>query len=192
MRHASDPPEPDYGNVLKPRRALGPDGPLHRSGPGDITRWMAVPWQTDTANCGSAYPNSTVQPSPLPDLPTFWPAIVPNKVLTEQAYQQILNTGLALNTRQAAFQTRVAWARHLPSDYLTRNARIIKAWSRLGFIAPQPGPGDAAFPSELYVETESGFPDARADVLAPSAGEGPAAEEQEPSAPLLEDRRVHL
>jgi len=39
MRRATDPPEPDYGQVLTPKKALGPKGPIHRSGPGDITRW---------------------------------------------------------------------------------------------------------------------------------------------------------
>jgi hypothetical protein len=51
---------------------------------------MACPWQTDTSSCGSAYPNATTAPSPLPDLPTFWPAAVPNKVLTQQAYLTLM------------------------------------------------------------------------------------------------------
>lgn len=184
-RSATDRPEPDYGTVLTPGRALGADGPLHRSGPGDITRWMAVPWQTDASNCGSAYPNSTVQPYPLPDLPTFWPAIVPNKILTEQAYQRILDAGLDLSARQAAFEGRVAWARHLPSKYLDRNKAIIRAWYRLGFIEQQMGPNDLSFPHDMYVEMESGFPETwfEGDAL---------GVRDEPSAPLLEDRRAHL
>lgn len=36
-------PEPDYGDVLTPEIALGPDGPLQAQGPGGLTRWMAVP-----------------------------------------------------------------------------------------------------------------------------------------------------
>lgn len=158
-RRSGDPPEPNYGHLLTPQRALGSDGPLHRSGPGDITRWMAVPWQTDAANCGSAYPHSTVQPYPLPDLPSFWPAAVPNRVLTEQAYQRILDSGLDPAARRAAFQQRLSWARHLPAAYLTRNKKMITAWTRLGFIVPQPGSGDPALPPQLYVETESGFPE---------------------------------
>lgn len=120
---------------------------------------MAVPWQTDAANCGSAYPHSTVQPYPLPDLPSFWPAAVPNRVLTEQAYQRILDSGLDPAARRAAFQQRLSWARHLPAAYLTRNKKMITAWTRLGFIVPQPGSGDPALPPQLYVETESGFPE---------------------------------
>jgi hypothetical protein len=159
-RLASDAPEPDYGDTLTPQRAFAADGPLHRSAPGDITRWMAVPWQTDTANCGSAYPGSTVQPSPLPDLPTFWPAVVPNSVLTQSAYTRIMDTGLSSAERQAAFASRLPWARHLSPNYLDRNAQAITAWYQLGFITPAPAPADLALPTRLYVETESAFSDA--------------------------------
>jgi hypothetical protein len=176
QRRPGDPPEPDYGHRLTPQRALGPDGPLHFSGPGDLTRWMAVPWQTDAANCGSAYPHSTIQPSPLPDLPTFWPAAAPNRILTEQAYQKILDTGLDPATRHAAFEKRVRWARALPAAYLTRNKKMVTAWPRLGFITPRPGPGDPAYPAQMYVETESGFPALDEDVAPPA----------------LDDLRAHL
>ena len=48
-------PEPDYGPYLNSRVCLGPGGPLDGSGPGDVSRWMAVPWQTDTSSCLYAY-----------------------------------------------------------------------------------------------------------------------------------------
>jgi len=147
-----------------------------------------VPWQTDTANCGSAYPNSTLQPSPLPDLPSFWPALVPNTVLIQAAYQRILDTGSSPSDRGAAFQQRDAWMRHLPSQYQARNNQIVTDWYRLGFITTQPGPGDAAFPEELYVETDSGFPE-----TASASGERDLRDgEETPSAPLLDDRRAYL
>ncbi|GAC1331897.1 MAG: LodA/GoxA family CTQ-dependent oxidase [Chloroflexota bacterium] len=192
VRTAGDPPEPNYGEMLLPARALGPDGPLHRSGPGDITRWMAIPWQTDTSNCGSAYSNSTIEPPALPDLPTFWPAIVPNKVVTEQAYMRILDIELSDSDRHAAFQQRVPWARHLPIDYTARNNEIITAWNRLGFVIQQPGPGDESFPPDLYVETENGFPDSHLDGhVSTSATPSSRGESHSPAA-VLNERRAHL
>lgn len=161
VRTVRDTAEPDYGNVLTPQEALGPRGPLHRSGPGDITRWLAVPWQTDTANCGSAYPGTT-ESQPKGDLPTFWPAIVPNHVLTEQAYQQIVKAR-STKDRLTAFETRASWVRHMPSEGVnpganpSRNAAFVAEWARLGIVVERPGPRDPALPSTLYVETESGF-----------------------------------
>src|ERR1051325_593356 len=37
----------DYGPSLTPDEALGPDGVVESSGPGTLTWWMGVPWQTD-------------------------------------------------------------------------------------------------------------------------------------------------
>jgi hypothetical protein len=49
--------------------------------PGGISRWMAVPWQCDTASCRSGYDKADD-----PYVPTFWPARVPNQVLTAEDY----------------------------------------------------------------------------------------------------------
>jgi hypothetical protein len=153
--------ERDHGEVLTPGTALGAQGPLHAVSPGDVTRWMAVPWQTDTASCGAAYPNSTVQrPYPFPDLPSFWPALAPNRVLTAKAFQRLLQTELGDAARQQAFAERKSWTRHFPdeyADFLGRNRKFIKDWSLLGIVTQQLGPGDAAFPAVVHVETESGF-----------------------------------
>ena len=152
--------ELDYGDVLTPTCALGPDGPLHASGPGDITRWMAVPWQTDAASTGSAYPNSTVQPPPFPDLPTFSPEAFPNRVLTRQAYRRVMNGDLTPAQRHAAFDVRVPWTRHLAPDYQARINQFVTDWYRLAMIARQPSPtDDPSFPSEIQVELGSGYHD---------------------------------
>ena len=80
-------PEPDYGPQLESQIALADDGPLYAQGPGDITRWMALPWQGDTAFCRSGY-----DPEYDPYVPTFWPARVPNQVLTEEDYGTVMDT----------------------------------------------------------------------------------------------------
>jgi len=202
--------EPDYGDELTPTRALGTDGPLHRSGPGDLTRWMAVPWQADTSSCGSAYPNATKDATPLPDLPTFWPAAVPNKILTQQAYGRIMNGSLGADVRQGAFKQRVAWGRHLSPDFVMRIAQFITAWSTMGVIVHQPGPAhDPAYPADFYVEQDNpsaaGAPTPA--VLQPPVGEAggggggltplavnddEAVHQATPTQPPLSDWRAHL
>lgn len=182
MRQSND-PEPDYGDVLTPTEVLGTNGPLHKSAPGDISRWMAIPWQTDTSSCGSAYPNSTVQPYPLPDLPSFWPARVPNAILTNQMYQRVLNTGLSSAQRHAAFDTRVQWSRNIPSFnyYVARINKFVKEWYKAGIVVRRPGPvHDSSFPSEMHVEMESGYPASTLDQATDL-----------PAQPLLEDWRAH-
>ncbi len=141
-------PEPDYGAQLTPQAALAPDGPLTGSGPGDITRWMAVPWQTDTSSCGSGY-----TPQVDPYLPTFWPARVPNHVLTTASYQHVLDDDLSTIQRLKYFNLREDWLRDLSQNYLSRIRAFVTEWSDVGILARRPGPDDPSFPSELFVET---------------------------------------
>ena len=68
----------DYGEYLTATTVLAFDGPLSASGPGDITKWMAVPWQSDTDSCRAGYPGT---PFPTDEfIPAFWPSRVPNNV----------------------------------------------------------------------------------------------------------------
>ncbi len=162
MRHASiyaEPfrlrrrtePEPDWGEFLTSLTALGPDGPLTASGPGDVTRWMAVPWQTDTSSCLSRYVAEEGD-----YLPTFWPARVPNDVLAPEGYASVLDPSLELALRQRAFATRPKWLRGLPSIKTSPIPRInafIAVWDKAGIVTRRPGPDDGApFPDELWVE----------------------------------------
>jgi len=82
---APNQPERDYGDVLTPEVALGENGPLFSNGPGDLTRWMSVPWQADSAGCRSGY---TAEYDPY--LPTFWPARVPNHVFAYEQFRKII------------------------------------------------------------------------------------------------------
>ena len=150
-------PEPDYGEVLTPEVALSADGPLAGSRPGDVTRWMAVPWQTDTASCRSGYQYG---PTPVdPYLPTFWAARVPNHVMPERSYERVLDTSLPLDARREAFFVRAQFFRNIDRPRRTDTLeQMVKNWYRLGVVTEQPGPGDPAFPPLFKVETDNEFP----------------------------------
>lgn len=150
LRHRSG-PEPDWGDAMTSEIALGPSGPLSASGPGDVSRWMAVPWQTDTSSCLSRYKEQVDD-----YLPTFWPARVPNDVLAPEDYAAVLDPALSPEQRQAAFATRVKWLRGLPNVRTSSRTRInafIREWGRAGVVTRRPGPADGAdFPDEFWVE----------------------------------------
>jgi hypothetical protein len=148
-------PEPDYGPVLTQEIALSPNGPLAGSGPGDLTRWMAVPWQTDTSSCLYAYrePNDVY-------LPTFWPARVPNNVLTHDDYAVVRNGRLPLANRVTAFRRRADWFRMKPQnsqEQLRMVNQFVKQWSKIGVVTLRPGPGDPNFPTHFWVEEGAAF-----------------------------------
>lgn len=163
-------PERDYGDILDPKQIDwdGDSSPIFASGPGDITRWMAVPWQTDTASCRAGY-----QPAYDPYLPSFWPARVPNHVLSAADYALVMDTAKPREERLAAFYRRSSWTRRLghPQSPLGQINAMIASFADLGVVEARPGPvNDPDFPALMYVEVTP--PEVRA--------RGVAAEEPPP------------
>jgi hypothetical protein len=108
---------------------------------------------TDTASCRSGY-----DPKINPYLPTFWPARVPNHVLTEKAYRLVMDTELPIQAREDAFAEREDWLRYVTRpDYVESLDLMIQNWPKLGFVTREPGPGDGIGPDIVKVETELGF-----------------------------------
>jgi L-Lysine epsilon oxidase N-terminal/L-lysine epsilon oxidase C-terminal domain len=146
--------EPSMGEVLTSGSVTIPNGPLGGQLPGGITRWMAVPWQTDTASCRSGYDKSYD-----PYVPTFWPARVPNEVLTRENYAVVVDAAKPVAERLAAFANRAAWIAPLgTTSYTDQINNMIRAFDHLGVVEVNPGPTDpvgaALFPSRMGVEDQ--------------------------------------
>ena len=145
-------PRDDFGAVLTPEACIGPDGPLTASGPGSLTRWLGVPWQTDEASCLAGYDASTYFP-----LPSFWAARVPNQVLSEHAYRQSTDRRLPYVQRLKSAAYRQFWLRDLQgSSYQDRINNMVKEWSLLGIVVEQtesPGTVEPGLPARSWVET---------------------------------------
>ena len=145
-------PEPDYGDELTYDTVMGANGPLHAQGPGDISRWMAVPWQTDSASCRAGYDKKYD-----PWLPTFWAARVPNHVLTEQDYEVVVDESQPRADRLKAFNRRALWFRILGEGYLNAIRNMVDLYGDLGVVGYRPGiKDDADFPPAMYVESPPG------------------------------------
>jgi L-Lysine epsilon oxidase N-terminal/L-lysine epsilon oxidase C-terminal domain len=154
-------PEPDLGPALTPELVMTIDGPLYGQGPGSLTRWMGLPWQADTAFCRSGYDSDYD-----PYVPTFWPARVPNQVLTEEQYALVMDPSAPVEKRLAAFQARASWTRGLsPGKDNTGKAMLemVHLYGSLGLLEARPGPNDLpGVPRRLWVETLGpGYPPAQ-------------------------------
>ncbi|WP_338693279.1 LodA/GoxA family CTQ-dependent oxidase [Bradyrhizobium sp. 26S5] len=152
LRHAADMnADPSYGAAFTPDMVTLPDGPLYGQLPGGVTRWMAVPWQADTASCRSGYPYDP--PIYAPHLPTFWPARVPNQVLESAKYDVVMK-GKSLDERLKAFATRSDWlAPIMHGGYLDQINSFIGNISQMGIVEMRDGPkGDPAFPATIGVQ----------------------------------------
>jgi hypothetical protein len=184
LRHrAVDRPEPSAGTQLTPATVGRIEGPLYGQSPGSITRWMAVPWHTDTASCRSGY-YLGYDPRYDPYVPTFWAARVPNHVLTKDDYDIVMDESRSPGERAAAFERRAFWLRWLTGAYLDQINEMIDSFGKLGVVQTMPGPADGTFGEQLLVETDVTFegdahprrnmlmvhvPDARDPELAESA-----------------------
>lgn len=156
LRHTKV-PEKDYGNVLTPEAALAPDGPLAGNRPGSVTRWMAVPWQADTASCRSGYQYGNTPVDPF--LPTFWAARVPNHVMPEESYDRVMNTSLPMEDRREAFFARAQFFRDIDGDTTPQTLEnMVENWYRIGIVTELPGPGGPDFPPVFKVQTDNEFP----------------------------------
>lgn len=149
--------EKDYGPVMNQEIALSADGPLYAQGPGGLTRWMGLPWQADTAYCRSGYDQDYD-----PYVPTFWPATVPNQVLTPKIYNDIMSAPDPA-ARFRAFSQRFAWVAPLavnpadpgtPASTAEQMTHMVEHFGSMGCLEVRPGPtADPAVPSRLMVAT---------------------------------------
>ena len=155
-------PEVAFGGNRGVAAAIGPQMP------GDLTRWMGLPWQCDAFSCqqvqfSNDFPNAV-----------WWPAQLPIDVLPEAYYRIVMDPAHSPEQRVKFFENRVAWSRgaagigyHQAGGYLDGIARMVSLWDRMGFIVSRPGPSDAkrppAIPPVLFVEVDRGSLDLGSD-----------------------------
>ncbi|MFT2112216.1 LodA/GoxA family CTQ-dependent oxidase [Marinomonas sp. 2405UD68-3] len=167
IRQSSVPEKDDqWGTSLSQKNVLAIDGPLHAQVAGGLTRWMGLPWQGDTAYCRAGY-------DPDFDLyqPSFWPARVPNTILSEADYAIVMDDSLPRNSRIAAFNRRLSWNRFIDRPLESDNGkpsiaqvmdRMIAEFAEQGIVEARPGiENDADFPTVIYVEN-NGYTEAAA------------------------------
>jgi len=162
----------NVGRLLTTETAMqggnGAPPPIGPQMPGDLTRWMGLPWQCDAFSCQQVLMQE--------DFPTavWWPALLPVDVLPEVYYLQLLREDLPASERQRFYNSRVAWSRgvagigyHANASYWDGITNMIRLWERMGFLEKRPGPTDPArpegIPEELFVEVGRGNMELRFD-----------------------------
>lgn len=140
---------PSYGSSIDQAVILSAAGPLHEQGPGDINRWMGLPWQADTAFCRGGY---FKQSKYDPFVPTFWPARVPNEVLAAQDYAVVVDPELPMAQRIEAFTRRTDWNKPLHGSISQQMEDMVRIFGSMGLLEVRDGvPGNPAFPTTMMV-----------------------------------------
>ncbi len=141
----------DYGETLSVETALAADGPHGASGPGSLTRWLGVPWQTDEASCNSGLLYS---PELYLSSPSFWGARVPNQVLSQEAFALASSGRLSPEEADRHFAKRHLWLRDINGrGYFERIDAMVTRWWKLGLVAAKTPPEGSDLPDPTFVET---------------------------------------
>ena len=158
----------DIGRLLTPKKAFegykDTPPPIGPQMPGDLTRWMGIPWQGDAFSCqfvefSNDFPNAV-----------WWPALLPIDILPEAYYNQMQRKDLSPEARLRFFNSRVAWSRgvagigyHANASYIDGLAAMVDLWGRMGFVVSRPGLSDEGAPKKLkdkiFVEIDRGSMD---------------------------------
>lgn len=110
-------------------------------GPGDVTKYMAVPWQADFYECRAHW----------------WPATRPDDVIPEAEFRELaerLGPHAKAGSVAKLLDGRVSWDRGLSSnddaDEFAGDNDMVRLWHQLGFVVPK----TAANGDVVQVETE--------------------------------------
>lgn len=155
----------DYGAALTPGECLDEtNGPLVGVGPGSLTRWMGVPWQTDEASCNSA---ADYEPSTFLSMPSYWGARVPDQVLSVEAWERASFGANGALQRLKHFGLRSDWLRDVRGrGYIERITQMVDEWWTLGIITRVETPAELralGVPPQAYVELGRRFENAGSD-----------------------------
>ncbi|MCJ8271235.1 MAG: LodA/GoxA family CTQ-dependent oxidase, partial [Psychrosphaera sp.] len=145
-----------------PTQASYPIGPQM---PGDLTRWMGLPWQPDAFSCQNVnFAN---------DFPTvvWWPALLPVDVMPEYAFDKLSCPTLTREEKLKFASLRVAWARgaagigyHANASYFDGLNRMVYLVDKMGVVVKKKTPvaltkGVNKLPEYMFVEVDRGSMD---------------------------------
>ncbi|KAH9955556.1 ferritin-like-domain-containing protein [Russula dissimulans] len=111
--------------------------------PGDMTKYLSLPWQSDFYLCRSYW----------------WPSARPDTIVTVEEYEKVKAEYPPKKVAQN-LTNRVPWERGLflnhtdtyPDQPYFANTDFTEHWSRMGFVTKKPSVG----PTPIYVEVDRG------------------------------------
>jgi len=149
----------------------GAEAPIGPQAPGDLTRWMGLPWFGDAFSCGLAIDYANDFPQAI-----WWPALTPIDILPEAYYRQLSSKDLSDEEKLAFFEKRVPWVRgvrgvglHTSGSYVDGLIRASELWGRFGIIEARKRPDNLSdalkkvIPEVLFVEVGRGSLDPYSD-----------------------------
>ncbi len=147
----------DFGRVITAQnvtQSVNGDPKAHwlwTSTPGDLTKWMGIPWQSDAASCQAVY---TAQDFPIP---AWWAANLPVTIIPAARYESFkhgfngeskLDPTSHAALRETQFASRQPWLQtantgfvgyHAQGGYTLGLVAMVDQWKNMGMVMARPG-----------------------------------------------------
>jgi len=133
---------------------------LWKATPGDLTKWMGIPWQSDAGSCQKVFLDTQYP------IPAWWAANLPVDVLTEDSLVKMRDANIGDETKQFIYANRVPWLMTTDTGYVGYHAEggyanglinMVYKWKDIGVVAGRKasiGTTDGV-PEIVYVASES-------------------------------------
>ncbi len=134
----------DFGFLMTPedvRNSMDSKNPeywLWQITPGDLTKWMGIPWQSDAGSCQAVWTKSQYP------VPAWWAANLPIDVLTNESYKAIKDSNTLPDTKRNIYASRQPWLQttdtgyvgyHAEGGYLNGLINMVYQWDQIGTVA---------------------------------------------------------
>jgi hypothetical protein len=134
----------DFGLLMTPddiRESMDPEHHKHwiwKVTPGDMTKWMGIPWQSDAGSCQAIWTDSQYP------VPSWWAANLPVDVLTEESYEKMQDETILADTRRNIYANRLPWLQttdtgfvgyHAEGGYMNGLIAMVYQWKDIGVVA---------------------------------------------------------
>lgn len=133
----------DFGLLMTPedvRESMSADHEKHwlwKITPGDLTKWMGIPWQSDAGSCQAVFTDSQYP------VPAWWAANLPVDVLTEESFAKIKDEKILPDTRINIYANRLPWLQttdtgfvgyHAEGGYMNGLISMVYQWKDIGMV----------------------------------------------------------
>lgn len=101
------------------RESLDPASEKHwlwLNTPGDLTKWMGIPWQSDAGSCQAVFVEEEYP------VPAWWAANLPVYVLTGENYEKLKDSSVLDATRRSIYATRTMWLQTTDTGFVGYHA----------------------------------------------------------------------
>ncbi|MCE7995308.1 MAG: hypothetical protein HEP71_25245 [Roseivirga sp.] len=133
----------DFGLRMNPQDVQDSLDPKHKkhwlweATPGDLTKWMGIPWQSDAGSCQAVFVESQYP------TPAWWAANLPVSVLPEDGYEKMKDNSITAETRRSIFASRLPWLHtadtgfvgyHAEGGYTNGLIAMVYQWKNVGMV----------------------------------------------------------